>query len=52
MGTKMPAVLIELGFITNNIDLSNMRNKKWREKMVKAIADGAEAYAAEAGLSK
>jgi N-acetylmuramoyl-L-alanine amidase len=52
MGTKMPAVLIELGFITNNIDLSNMRNKKWREKMVKAIIDGAEAYAAEAGLLK
>ena len=34
----MPAVLIELGFITNSDDRSNLINPEWQKKMADAIA--------------
>ena len=36
--TFMPAVLIELGFITNSDDRSNLINPEWQKKMADAIA--------------
>ena len=42
--TKMPAVLIETGFITNSEDIKYLTQAGGIEKMAKAIADGIEAY--------
>lgn len=45
MGTWMPAVLIELGFIRNSGDLANMLDPEWQWRMVQAIARGVWRYA-------
>lgn len=38
--TKMPAVLIELGFISNPDDRAKLINFAWQDDAAKAIADG------------
>ncbi len=42
--TKVPASLIELGFVTNENDAQNMLDEEWQAKMAASIADGLEAY--------
>jgi len=37
--TETPAVLIELGYMTNPHDLRLMRQAEWQERMAKAISD-------------
>lgn len=38
--TKMPAVLIELGFISNSGDRAKLTDSAWQDDAAKAIADG------------
>lgn len=38
--TKMPAVLVEGGFLTNGSDARQVANTEWRDKYAKAIATG------------
>lgn len=38
--TAMPAVLVELGFISNPIDRAKLTNLAWQDDAAKAIADG------------
>ena len=38
--TKMPAVLIELGFISNPDDRAKLTDSAWQDDAAKAIADG------------
>ena len=45
--TKMPAVLLEIGFITNPEDESKMANEKWIERMALAIREGVDDYFAQ-----
>lgn len=45
MKTYMPAVLVELGFITNADDLKRMKDKRSMKKMVGAITKGVVEYA-------
>ncbi len=42
--TIPPAVLIELGFMTNPEELTLLRSDTYREKMVTTLADGIEQY--------
>lgn len=42
--TKMPAVLVELGFMTNRDELQLMQDESWRARAVDSIADGIEAW--------
>ncbi|MDO5116170.1 MAG: N-acetylmuramoyl-L-alanine amidase [Synergistaceae bacterium] len=42
--TKMPAVLVELGFISNAADRSKLTNPVWQEKAAEAIAAGIKDY--------
>ncbi len=38
--TSMPAILIEVGFVTGAEDIHNLRNPEWRSRMADAIARG------------
>ncbi|MBI4056181.1 MAG: N-acetylmuramoyl-L-alanine amidase, partial [Elusimicrobia bacterium] len=46
-GTYAPAILIELGFLTNTRDASRLSNERFRKKMVSGIYTGILAYADE-----
>lgn len=46
LNTKAPAVLVELGFMTNEEDLAQLQNMSARAAICGAIADGIEAWAA------
>jgi N-acetylmuramoyl-L-alanine amidase len=39
-GTRMPAILIELGFISNRFEEKNFKNSYYRKMIVDAICDG------------
>ena len=43
-GTKMPAILVEGGFLSNASDENSIRNAAFREKLADAILAGIEAY--------
>ncbi len=40
----MPAVLVELGFITNSDDEKRLTSKTWQKETAKALADAVERY--------
>lgn len=42
--TKMPAVLVELGFISNEADREKLTSAAWQEKAAAAIAAGIKEY--------
>ena len=42
--TSMPAVLVEVGFVTGQEDSRNLSNPSYRQKMAEAIADGIIQY--------
>lgn len=41
---NMPVTIIELGFLSNPTDDTNMQDDAYQQKMVKGIADGVDAY--------
>lgn len=43
-GSKMPSVLIELGFITNKKEAEKLNNQFYQEKMVEAIYESLKKY--------
>jgi len=43
-GTHMPSVLIEVGFISNREEESNLRSSSYRQKVAKGIAEGILVY--------
>ncbi len=44
VGAQMPAVLIEVGFITNPAEAKRLASKKYQRHIAKGIADGVERY--------
>nr|WP_240192018.1 N-acetylmuramoyl-L-alanine amidase [Desulforhopalus vacuolatus] len=44
IGAKMPAILIEAGFISNRKDSKNMTNPAWLESLAQEIASGIKSY--------
>jgi len=42
--TRMPAVLVELGFMTNRQDLQELRDASTRSAIIRAIAAGVESW--------
>jgi len=49
---RMPAALVELGFLTNSREEQLLRTYAYRRRLVNAIADGLEAYRAAHPLRK
>ena len=44
VGAQMPAVLIEVGFITNPTEAKRLVSKRYQRRIAKGIADGIERY--------
>lgn len=42
--TRMPAVIVEMAFITNKAEAQNMSDKVWQDKAASAIATGIHKY--------
>jgi len=40
----VPSMLIELGFLSNSDDIVNLESADWRDKMLKTIGQGIDAY--------
>ena len=47
---RMPAVLVEVGYVSNQAEASRLANASHRQALAKAIADGVTAYVRELGL--
>ncbi len=45
IGAQMPAVLVEIGFITNSQDASMMRRGEYRQRIAEALYKGLSSYA-------
>ena len=50
--TKVPAVLIEGGFLTNKEDISKLASEDYRDQIAAALADGILHYRNAAGQRK
>jgi N-acetylmuramoyl-L-alanine amidase len=44
MGARMPAFLIEVGYLSNRADAARLKNKKYLESLADGIAEGLLAY--------
>lgn len=44
VGAQMPAVLVEVGYITHPIEAKRLVDDKYRKRMAKGMADGIERY--------
>lgn len=44
MKSKGPAVLIELGYLSNPQDAARLADDRFRDRLAQAIADGIQAY--------
>lgn len=43
-GAAMPAVLLEMGYITNSSEAKLLSSPSYQQKLASAIADGIESY--------
>lgn len=48
--SRIPAVLVEVGYVTNPSEASRLADPSYRQAAAQAIADGVAAYARELGL--
>jgi N-acetylmuramoyl-L-alanine amidase len=44
VGTQMPAILVELGYLTNSLESTRLISKNYQKLLAKGIADGIDAY--------
>ncbi|MCQ8185102.1 N-acetylmuramoyl-L-alanine amidase family protein [Parvularcula maris] len=52
LSPDVPAVLVELAFLSNSRDEANLTSPAWRGRSVAAIADGVDAYFLETGVEQ
>ncbi|MBI1393028.1 MAG: hypothetical protein GC152_09840 [Alphaproteobacteria bacterium] len=52
LAPDVPAVLLELGFLSNAADEANFKSEAWRIRTMKAVADAIDAYFAAAPLER
>ncbi|WP_243311865.1 N-acetylmuramoyl-L-alanine amidase [Fundidesulfovibrio agrisoli] len=44
LGAKMPAILVEVGYITNPAEAAHLRNEKYLDGLAQGLAEGVRAY--------
>jgi len=44
LGARMPAVLVEIGYITNPAEAAKLKDDRYLKRLTKGIADGVKAY--------
>jgi N-acetylmuramoyl-L-alanine amidase len=47
VATEMPAILAEVGCLSNEAEATKLRQPEWREKIAQALFEGIKAYAAQ-----
>ncbi len=47
LGAKMPAILVECGFLTNSTELRRLKNKRYQKALALGIAQGVRQYFSE-----
>lgn len=52
LAPDVPAVLLEMAFISNSKDEANLNSKAWRNRAMGAVADSIDAYFAEGALQQ
>jgi N-acetylmuramoyl-L-alanine amidase len=52
IGARMPAVLCELGFITNPIEHQRLGSRRYRQKLADSLATGVAAYVKELRMAR
>ncbi len=50
--TTMPAVLLEIGYLSNALDIKNLKNKGYLNSVAKGVAKGIHSYAQDLTLAK
>ena len=45
IGARMPAILVEVGFITNSTEYKRLNSRKYRDLLAEGIAKGIADYA-------
>ena len=51
-GTRMPAVLVEVGFVSNREEERRLSSPSYRQKLASALADSIMAYEKEFALTE
>jgi N-acetylmuramoyl-L-alanine amidase len=46
-GARMPAVLLEVGFLSNEEEAARLRRREYRDRIAEAVAEGIRAYRGE-----
>jgi N-acetylmuramoyl-L-alanine amidase len=46
-GARMPAVLLEVGFLSNEAEAAKLRQREYRDRIADAVADGIRAFRGE-----
>ena len=49
-GTKIPAILIEIGFISNPEEAAQLKTATYQQQIAEAIAEGINRYAKQAPI--
>jgi len=44
LGARMPAILVEVGYITNPVEAAKLRDDRYLDQLAKGIADGVQEY--------
>ncbi len=50
--TTMPAILLEIGYLSNALDIKNLKNKGYLTSVAKGVAKGIHSYAQDLTLAK
>ena len=52
LSPDVPAVLVELAFMSNSADEKNLRSPTWRRAAIASLADGVDSYFDESGIEQ
>ena len=44
MGAKMPAVLVEMGYLSNRSEINRLNSNKYLKRLMQGLANGILAY--------
>ncbi len=49
--SKMPGIMLEVGYVSNGLDAKNLKNKNFVQTLAEGVADGIHYYAKDLNLA-